>query len=79
MIYYKRYTGKLLSQKTAEQPSWVQWRHHSEGKTYCEECLMLEWLLVSGRKCSVLSTSSILPLHIRSDSLCCGFDEYNII
>ena len=37
------------------------------------------WLLVSGRKCSVLSTSSILPLHIRPDSLCCGFDEYNII
>ena len=42
MIYYKRYTGKLLPQKTAEQPSWVQWTHHSEGKTHCEECLMLD-------------------------------------
>ena len=41
MIYYKRYTGKLLPQKTAEQPSWVQWTHHSEGKTHCEECLMV--------------------------------------
>ena len=37
MIYYKRYTGKLLPQKTAEQPSWVQWTHHSEGKTHCED------------------------------------------
>ena len=42
MIYYKRYTGKLLPQKTAEQPSWVQWTHHSEDKTHCEECLMLD-------------------------------------
>ena len=42
MIYYKRYTGKLLPQKTAEQPSWVQWTHHSEGKTHCEECLRLD-------------------------------------
>ena len=42
MIYYKRYTGKLLPQKTAEQPSWVQWTHHSEGKTHCPECLMLD-------------------------------------
>ena len=37
MICYKRYTGKLLPQKTAEQPRWVQWTHHSEGKTHCEE------------------------------------------
>ena len=42
MIYYKRHTGKLLPQKTAEQPSWVQWTHHSEGKTHCEECLRLD-------------------------------------
>ena len=42
MIYYKRYTGKLLPQKTAAQPSWVQWTHHSEGETHCEECLMLD-------------------------------------
>ena len=47
MIYYKRYTGKLLPQKTAEQPSWVQWTHHSEGETHCEECLILDgcWFL----------------------------------
>lgn len=47
MIYYKRCTGKLLPQKTAEQPSWVQWTHHSEGKTHCPECLMLDgcWFL----------------------------------
>lgn len=25
MICYKRYTGKLLPQKTAEQPRWIQW------------------------------------------------------
>lgn len=42
MIYYKRCTGKLLPQKTTEQPSWVQWTHHSEGKTHCEECLILD-------------------------------------
>ena len=42
MIYYKRHTGKLLPQKTAEQPNWVQWTHHSEGKTHCEECLRLD-------------------------------------
>lgn len=41
MIYYKKCTGKLL-QKTAEQPSWVRWTHHSEGETHCEECLMLD-------------------------------------
>jgi len=37
----------LLPQKTAGQPSWVQWTHHSEGKTHCEECLMLDgcWFL----------------------------------
>lgn len=49
MIYYKRYTGKLLPQKTAEQPSWVQWTHHSEGKTHCEECLMLDGCWFSER------------------------------
>lgn len=42
MIYYKRYTRKLLPQKAAEHPRWVQWTHHSEGKTHCEECLMLD-------------------------------------
>ncbi len=42
MIYCKRYTGKLLPQKMAEQANWVQWTHHSEGKTHCATCLMLD-------------------------------------
>ena len=42
MIYCKRYTGKLLPQKMAEQSNWVQWTHHSEGKTHCATCLMLD-------------------------------------
>ena len=42
MIYYKRYSGALLPQKTAKPPNWVKWTHHSEGKTHCEECLMLD-------------------------------------
>lgn len=25
-----------------ELPNWVQWSHHSEGKTHCEECLKLD-------------------------------------
>ncbi len=47
MIYYKQCIGKLLPQKTTVQPSWVQWTHHSEGKTHCEECLKLNgcWFL----------------------------------
>ena len=38
MLYYKRCFGTI--QKGAGLPDWVQWTHHSEGKTHCEECLM---------------------------------------
>ena len=38
-MYYKRSTGKILVQKTADSPSWVKWTHHSEGKSHCDECL----------------------------------------
>ena len=79
MIYYKRYTGKLLPQKTAAQPSWVQWTHHSEGKTHCEECLMLDGCWFLEGNAPPLPTSSLLPLHIRPNFLCHGFDECNII
>lgn len=41
-MYYKRSTGTILVRKSADIPSWVQWTHHSEGKTHCEECLMLD-------------------------------------
>ena len=40
MLYYKRCFGTI--QKGAGLPDWVQWTHHSEGKTHCEECLMLD-------------------------------------
>ena len=45
MLYYKRCFGTI--QKGAGLPSWVQWTHHSEGETHCEECLMLDgcWFL----------------------------------
>ena len=39
-MYYKTCIGAV--QKAEEQPSWVQWTHHSEGKTHCEECLRLD-------------------------------------
>lgn len=42
MIYYKQCSGTLLPQKAAELQNWVQWTHHSEGKTHCEECLKLD-------------------------------------
>ncbi len=41
-MYYKRCTGTILVQKSADFPDWVQWTHHSEGKTHCEECLKLD-------------------------------------
>lgn len=42
MIYYKQCSGTLLPQKAAELQNWVQWTHHAEGKTHCEECLKLD-------------------------------------
>lgn len=46
-MYYKRCTGAILVQKSTDFPDWVRWIHHSEGKTHCEECLMLDgcWFL----------------------------------
>jgi len=41
-MYYKHSTGVILAQKSTGFPKWVQWTHHSEGKTHCEECLMLD-------------------------------------
>ena len=47
MLYYKRCFGTI--QKGAGLPSWVKWTHHSEGKTHCEECLMLDGCWFSER------------------------------
>ena len=47
-MYYKRCTGAILVQKSTEMPEWVQWTHHSEGKTHCEECLMLDGCWFAG-------------------------------
>lgn len=46
-MYYKRSAGVILVRKSTDFPDWVQWSHHSEGKTHCEECLMLDgcWFL----------------------------------
>lgn len=49
MIYYKQCTRKLLPRKTVEQPNWVQWTRHPEGKTHCEECLRLDGCWFSER------------------------------
>ena len=29
-------------QKSTDFPDWVRWIHHSDGKTHCLECLMLD-------------------------------------
>lgn len=44
-MYYKQCFSTI--QKGAGLPSWVQWTHHSEGETHCEECLILDgcWFL----------------------------------
>lgn len=41
-MFYKRCTGSILLRKSEEDPEWVQWTHHNEGKTHCEECLRLD-------------------------------------
>ncbi len=48
-MYYKCNTGAVLVRKRSDMPIWVKWTHHSEGKTTCEECLMLDgcWFLRS--------------------------------
>ncbi len=46
-MYYKRCLGHILVKSDSPSPSWIQWTHHSEGKTHCEECLKLDgcWFL----------------------------------
>ena len=38
-MYYKRSTGAVFVRKSVDTPDWVQWTHHSEGKTHCDECM----------------------------------------
>ncbi len=40
-MYFKQWLPTPYHQKAAE-PCWLQWIHHSEGKTHCQECLMLD-------------------------------------
>ena len=47
-MYYKRCTGAILVQKSTDFPNWVKWIHHSEGKTHCPECLMLDGCWFAG-------------------------------
>ena len=47
-MYYKRCTGSILVHKSTNFPDWIQWTHHSEGKTHCEECLMLDGCWFAG-------------------------------
>lgn len=48
-MYYKRCTGTILVRKLADIPYWVQWTHHPEGKSHCDECMALDgcWFLKS--------------------------------
>ena len=41
-MYYKQSTGSILVRKSADNSSWVEWVHHSEGKTHCPECIKLD-------------------------------------
>ena len=41
-MYYKRGTGTIIVRKSLDIPDWVQWTHHSEGKTHCDECMALD-------------------------------------
>ncbi len=41
-MYYKQCTGMILRRRSTGLPDWVRWTHHAEGKTHCEECLMLD-------------------------------------
>ena len=40
-MYFKRWLPLSYYRKSIE-PCWVQWIHHSEGKTHCLECLKLD-------------------------------------
>ena len=41
-MFYKRCSGTILLRKSADDPEWVEWVHHNEGKTHCEECQKLD-------------------------------------
>lgn len=41
-MYYKQSTGTVFVRKSADNPNWVKWVHHSEEKTHCPECLKLD-------------------------------------
>jgi hypothetical protein len=43
-MYQKRWMTLLVMRKS-EDPYWIRWVHQSEGKTHCEECLMLDGCL----------------------------------
>lgn len=47
-MYYKCSTGAILVQKETDIPDQVEWTHHSDGKTHCEECLMLDGCWFTG-------------------------------
>lgn len=40
-MYFKQWSPIPYYRKSLE-PCWLQWVHHSEGKTHCQECLMLD-------------------------------------
>lgn len=40
-MYFKQWSSIPYYRKSIE-PRWLQWIHHSEGKTHCQECLMLD-------------------------------------
>lgn len=46
-MYHKECVGAIFAQKAVSFPEWIRWTHHSEGKTHCEECLILDgcWFL----------------------------------
>lgn len=41
-MYYKRCSGTILLRKSADDPEWVQWVHHNDGVSHCQECLKLD-------------------------------------
>lgn len=48
-MYFKLWTSIPYYRKSIE-PCWVQWVHHSEGKTHCPECLKLDGCFFSQGK-----------------------------
>ena len=44
-MYYKRYTGTLLTHKSNNEPQWIKWIHHDRGPTCCEDCKHLNGCL----------------------------------